>query len=206
MTSCSCLTGRRRPSSSPATPSSPSTSGHPASRWRNPPFDSLIHKNLIFQAFINLEAAGSGGRELLFQSGPGNPWLVQSYIRSTAVIEPSQSSTITGHCETLRRFVNSSSQVRRPPLRQHHRRGDLPVRRHPLGHGLQDLPGPRPRARAGHRLHLTRARGHHYNITLHYITLPRCRHVYHTEHDTAHRVPSGSLQRAGDNVLAVLHR
>ena len=45
----------------------------------------------------------------------------------------------------------------------------------------------------------------HY-ITLHYITLPRCRHVYHTEHDTAHRVPSGSLQRAGDNVLAVLHR
>ena len=43
-------------------------------------------------------------------------------------------------------------------------------------------------------------------ITLHNITLPRCRHVYHTEHDTAHRVPSGSLQRAGDNVLAVLHR
>ena len=30
--------------------------------------------------------------------------------------------------------------------------------------------------------------------------------VYHTEHDTAARIPGGSVQRAGDNVLAVLNR
>ncbi|XP_015019250.2 endoplasmic reticulum metallopeptidase 1 isoform X1 [Drosophila mojavensis] len=31
------------------------------------------------KAVINLDAAGSGGREILFQSGPNNPWLVDYY-------------------------------------------------------------------------------------------------------------------------------
>lgn len=34
------------------------------------------------KAFLNLEAAGAGGKDVVFQTGPENPWLVKAYVKS----------------------------------------------------------------------------------------------------------------------------
>eukprot|EP00912_Choanoflagellata_sp_UC4_P001855 UC4_evm9s1188 len=92
------------------------------------------------RAFINMEASGSGGQEILFQAGPKNPWLE---LFGTEVI-PSDTD-----------------------FRIYRDYGDIP--------GLDFA---------------WIANGY----------------LYHTSLDTADRIPPGTLQHTGDNILSVVCR
>lgn len=107
------------------------------------------------KAFINLEACGAGGREVLFQAGPHQPWMLETYAEqvpypyaSSMAQEIFQSGVIPGDTDyrIFRDFGNVS--------------------------GLDFA---------------WSANGY----------------VYHTRFDAIQQVPLGSLQRTGDNILAL---
>ncbi|XP_030375114.1 endoplasmic reticulum metallopeptidase 1 isoform X2 [Scaptodrosophila lebanonensis] len=60
------------------------------------------------KALINLDSAGSGGREILFQSGPNHPWLMKRYRRA---IKHPYASTIAEEM-FQRHFIPSDTDFR----------------------------------------------------------------------------------------------
>ncbi|XP_037547675.1 endoplasmic reticulum metallopeptidase 1 [Nematolebias whitei] len=108
------------------------------------------------RAFINLEAAGVGGKEVVFQTGPENPWLVQAYVH--AAKHPFAS--VVGQEVFQSGVIPSDTDFR-----------------------------------------IYRDFGHIPGIDLAFIENG---FIYHTKYDTANRILTDSIQRAGDNILSVL--
>lgn len=107
------------------------------------------------RAFINIEACGVGGREVLFQAGPHDPWLVEEYAR---------------------------------------------VAPHPYASSLAQELFESGLIPADTDFRVFRDFGALSGVDLAWSSDG---YAYHTRLDTADRVPLGSLQRTGDNVLAL---
>ncbi|XP_015585017.1 endoplasmic reticulum metallopeptidase 1 isoform X2 [Cephus cinctus] len=110
----------------------------------------------IVKVVLNYDAAGNGGRESLFQDGPGNSWLTAYY--ASVVPHPSGSSILTDVYESGLIPSNTDFAIFRK---------------------FGNIPG----------LDMAHSLGGY---------------IYHTSLDDYHRIPNGTYQNTGDNMMALV--
>lgn len=107
-------------------------------------------------AFVNLDACGAGGREIVFQAGPGNSWLIKAY----AAAAPYPFANIVAQEIFEAKLVPSDTDFK-------------------IFRDFGQIPG----------------------LDLAYF---KNGYVYHTKYDDIQHVSLSSVQRAGDNLLALV--
>ncbi|KAK3090660.1 hypothetical protein FSP39_013471 [Pinctada imbricata] len=108
------------------------------------------------KAFVNLDSAGAGGWELVFQTGPEHPWLVTAYAESA----PYPFGTVIGQELFQTGLIPSDTDFR-------------------IFRDFGNIPG----------------------IDIAHVSNG---YIYHTKNDKPKFIPDGCLQRAGENILALM--
>lgn len=138
------------------------------------------------KGFINMEASGSGGREILFQAGPDSQWLLNAYLEAA----PRPFCSVVGQEVFQSGIVPSDTDFR--VFRDH--------------------------GKISGESKICWQKECQISLLAKLLCIPDFKTIFvgldfafaqnaywwHTEFDEARRISSGSLQRAGENILEVL--